>query len=708
MRRLFILLFLVASPGWAADQYFAECTGNTGTGIVTDPYCLDMDNDGINESFQEAWDGNATPVADIDFASGDKIILCCNGGSGTCVGAPTECIFALGDDGDGPGLSSEVGPLTPSISGTAINPIVVTHYLSEIIRLSGDADGDKVFDAGFDLQRFQHQTGSDYIHFECGTQNIIFEDIGAHDDGDIVDTNGSVGLSFDGCEFRGIGDKMWEWDKAAEDPTNTSHVHWALDAGGNTGRSLFIAANSCSFTFKNNLVHHVAGVWTRNVLNDGCNGEVDLFENNEYYNVRRVNDSWINWDWDLNKGKKITYRNNYIHDTTICFNYEHENFGHIMEDNICLCLGEWQMNANGHCFEAAITAFKENTGGNACANTTGQTVRRNIIGSRADGGASSIDCRADPPPANCGAYQSNPIRFEGGCISPGPGCSATVGCQGFEANTVIENNIILRYHPTEGGASDLHNAAISVQTNQVDVIKIRNNTIYDSEIGIHVNGSAVEIEPDIINNWIFKANDDGTRTEMELKLSSTADGGIINNNNFYHGGLGSPTTIVANVGGTTYQCNGINALGTGNICSQAKAVKCDDTHNCTDGTGADTVAGFCGKADRPCNGVSGVPGWDLHLDASDTVNKDAGTSTGGATDDIDKEARDGSPDIGADELIATTPPPAKLEGDGVLDGSATLAELNGWLDLNPKEANLKYLAFWIERTERWRREGKIK
>ena len=690
-----IFLFLLAGPGWAADQYWSECVYvSGGAGTVADPYCLDEDNDGQNESFQEAWDGAGSPA---DIAAGDSIILCCNGGTegDACDVADSPCIFPLG----GTGITVNSGPLTPSISGTLGNPLTVTYCNSgngcsgtHTIRLSGDFDRDGVFDANSDLNTFIYNTGQDYIEFQCGTQNIIFENTGSNNDA-MFYLVGADGWVFDGCEIRGDGDGMWQWAKAPDDATNQSHAYWGgADKGFQRGKTFKMVLGVCDFTFQNGLIHHTSGTVWRNTLNTpACTSGVNLIQNNEAYNIFRWNDSWSNWDWSTDSGKKIYHRNNYIHDTTSFMDFEHENFGHLIEDNIFLCVGEWQVQADGWCHEAGLTMAVANTGGDPCAESTGIEARRNIMGSRVDAttGAEK-DCRTDS--SGCGARSFTWIRFETQCnSSSGSGCAVSTGCAGMEADVIIENNIVLRHWPAESFGDDHDRAAIGVQTNQAGVVKIRNNTVYDSEIGIFVNGQTVEISPDVINNWILKSNDAGSRTVQELLLSSTANGGSITNNNFYHGGLGTGSTVVADVGGTTYDCDNISGLGSNNICSQAKAIKCDDSHNCTDGTSSNSITNWC---DGACIGTP-APGWDLHLDPSDTVNKDAGTSTGGATDDIDQQGRDGSPDIGADELMASTDP--VLQG-GTLNG-VTITQLNGWLGLPASETNTAYYKFWKARTK---------
>ena len=545
VKRILLLLLLVPNTSWAADQYWAECTGSGGAGLVTDPYCLDEDSDSIDESFQEAWDGVGSPA---DVAAGDSIILCCNGGTqgDTCVGAPTECIFPLG----GATIGVNDGPLTPSISGTLGNPITVTYCNSgngcsatHTIRISGDHNQNDTWSTPPDLERFIESTGQDYIEFQCGTLNIIFEETGAHDNG-MFELTGAKGWVFDGCHIRGDGDKMWEWAKLADDATNVSHVWWADNAGGDRGKVFKLANGTCPFTFRNGIISHSQGTVFRNIVNLAfCTTEIDIIENNEIYNVLRVNDTWANWDWANDEGKKIIYRNNYFHDNSTMIDFEHENFDHLIEDNIFLCLGEWQVMERGMCFEAMVSVGVENTGGDPCANSSGIDVKRNIIGSREDPDDSSPfpDCRVTSLPAGCGAPGNPAIRIDTQCNTPGSGCTGTAGCAGKEDDWIIENNIILRHWPRESGfqANKWQRAAIGVSTNQANVIKIRNNTIYDSELGIAVNGRTAEISPDIINNWIFKSNDNGTRDEVELWLDSNANGGTINNNNIYHGGLGT-------------------------------------------------------------------------------------------------------------------------------------------------------------------------
>ncbi len=686
MKHLLILPFIlsmVMGTNWAADVWFAECTGTGGAGTSGNPYCTDADSDSIDESFQNAYDGDAT-ITDVN--AGDTIWLCCNGGTGqACDVTDSPCTFLLG-----PSQGANWGPLTPGKSGTSGNPITIQAVSGHTVILSGDHDDDNVFDNGTDITRFMEDVGEDYIEFQCGTNNIIFQETPSHDDGTFDFTN-ALGWVFNGCTFRadgadaadGVGD-TWAYDLEPDNASNRSHIHYADVDGADRGKYFKLAAYTASngtMTFKNSLFHHIYAFVFRIIVNNNATNVQVIIDNNEFYNTWRVSDQWNNWDWNTGTGLTVTYSNNYMHDNNRGPHWEHLNKGPTVEDNIVLCLGEWQVldgNANGGCFQGAIHGI-ENTGGDACSETSGTIVRRNIVGGRVLGDTGAEDCRTDN--SGCGWFGTSPITLGPfNCTSsPGPGCGAATGCSGVEEDNIVENNIVLRQWSAL--TSDASTAGIYVEQNFTG-LKIRNNTVYNSAIGIAVVGLGGEISPDIINNLIVKFDKNGT-LDMGIKTNSNANGGTTNNNNIYHGNLGTGATIVADMGGTTYDCDNIGNLGSGNICAQPTMIACNDTHNCVSSF-SNTVALFRDS-------------WDLHLDSTDSVNIDAGTSTGGAVLDIDKETRDGSPDIGADEFIASGDP--TIQG-GTLNG-VTITQLRGWLDLPPSETNIAYYKFWKARTAAW-------
>jgi hypothetical protein len=64
MRRFLLCLafLLLATPASATLWYFSDCaTGGTGT--IGDPFCVDPDSDGINESMEVLFDGAGSEAA---------------------------------------------------------------------------------------------------------------------------------------------------------------------------------------------------------------------------------------------------------------------------------------------------------------------------------------------------------------------------------------------------------------------------------------------------------------------------------------------------------------------------------------------------------------------------------------------------------------------------------------------------------------------
>ncbi len=626
------LTFLLATATYA-DLYFSDCAGDGGVGTQADPFCLDPDNDGNNETFFRAWD-NSDTFGVTDVAAGDTIFLCCGSPCTTAVN-PT-CTFPIDDFATHPTVN---WPLSPQINvGVSGMPITIKPLDGHNVIISGDSNQNGVWDSGEPEGLITTNDSSDSSAIEVywiewlGTwddgsdKHLIFEKFASNNDGefDLKDPRGWV---FDGIIIRGFGDKMWELNKAATNPTNVSHVYWSEQAGGDGGKVFrVIGLNTEQFRVSNSLVHHVTGKIFRVINNNGFGGGNDgtvLVEKNEFYNCGTLTDNFQNYDYDTANGISSTYRGNYVHDCDKGIGSEDHIRALTIEDNVIECRGEWQTRANGTCGLGLIRATHNRSGQNR-DDSSGFTIRRNIISARnIEQTGSTKDCRTAPE--TCGAASTAGISIDVTC-----GNHTGSDCTGVALSSLIENNIIMGLHSTS--ASDESRACIYVQTDddQTGLFTIRNNTCWNTDLGITLESFSGVVAYDVQNNLVGRTNDDGTASgtpDFALKECSNCTTGDRLNNNFDLGGLGSGATNVVSSGGSTTDCTNIGTFGTDNICATSNF--------------------------RRTSGESSA--WNLLLFACasnrDTNNRDAGKTVGGATEDILGLSRPvGTTDIGAHEM----------------------------------------------------------
>jgi parallel beta-helix repeat protein len=588
---------LAVSSVRAEDYYFSDCQSG-GAGTIGEPYCLDPDGDGTNESIEFLMDG-----VEPDVAPGDIIYVCAGACNGT--GTTTYHFGSAGSDRDG-----ETFAIDPEVSGTSSSPITITPYCTggtcETVIFSGDSDADGVLDTS-DLQHMVDNDTSranDKSNYSwlCdpnadGTPNLIFEKVRK----EIFNvTRGPHGWVWDGCEFRlsGKAQHMWDGGDLWIPGLGTD----GCDQFSSDHKGFGIHAKYCdtTLTIKNNIFHHLCGAGLR--ITGNPDAQAILIENNEFYNVSTAVNDFTNTN--------ITYRGNYSHDTG-GFSLEERMVNVLFEDNTIACLGEYVLadpskSDGDRCARGILISDGNNS--NALEDVHYNVViRRNkIFGTNFGGGTGNMFTGISWDGVNCKT-------------------SADFTCPD-EANPkfIIENNMVWNTRH-RGGPTGVR-AGISVRSD--NTVIVRNNTVFNTDrAGISLrSGSGKHV---VRNNLVVQA-----ANPEELRM---ADGGhTIENNNFHPGSSGGDVICISNnddgTCNTSYSCSEIQSFGSGNKCAPTT---------------------FVGTAGAPLS-------WDLHLPLNDNVNRDAGTTLSlGPQDDIDKQARTGQVDIGADEIdVADSTPPA--------------------------------------------------
>ena len=288
-------------------------------------------------------------------------------------------------------------------------------------------------------------------------------------------------------------------------------------------------------------------------------------------------------------GRNETWRGNYVHDFYDGITIEDDMKSIVIEDNVVACYGDYKVSADGRCARAIHVSDGDN-GPASAGKTKDVIIRRNKVYGRIVGqyGGTSV------------GYFMCAIRL-----------TATNNTEPI--NVTIENNMVWHHQTWE--SDPICMGGIGVNTNRSEVT-VQNNTVYDAVYGIAADATVSGVAYTIRDNLAIRANQNG-RNMVELWIGPNAAGSVVRNNNLNSDGQGDP---VMTIGTTNYNCSQVSGYQSGNKCGATTFVRV---------TGA-------------------VKDWDLHLVATDTVNKDAGTT--GAADDIDKTTRTPPIDIGADEI----------------------------------------------------------
>jgi hypothetical protein len=547
--------FLMLQPTFASDYYFSNCATG-GAGDLVDPYCLDPDGDGIDESIEFLMDGTG-----VEVGPGDTIFLC----AGACDGAGSTAYL----------LEQTI---TPTADGTPASPITIQAFPGETVALDGGARQGASSGLNSVINQNAFNPG---VHWYVW-KDIIFE----HSKERMIHLRDPQGWVFDNIEVRYTGYLQSDISVCAANCDGKS-------VPGKTSYAFFVKdLNAGDFTVRNSRFHHICAMVFRN--NNNRTTGTYLIENNTFYNSREINN-----DFDVTNQ---VWRNNVVWDTG-GFSPEDRNENIIIEDNNISCRGTYDILCDGSCNHAIKVSDGDLGSGGTSKNIT---LRRNRV------------------------WATNAVQGELGCTQAEEDLGQCVHEPGWfrlaiqviatnnsePINIVIENNMVWHRWPGLRSGDDLTHAGISVSTNRNEVY-IQNNTIYDSDHGISVNGIGGNRSYTIRNNLIIMSNNDGVSQEG-IWIGPNATASQFFNNNIHGGGLGGP---IIYRDGTEIDCAEIGSFGTGNKC------------------GSTTFLNVSGP----------ISDWDLHLPANDTVNKDAGTA--GAADDIDRHVRvTASTDIGADEI----------------------------------------------------------
>jgi hypothetical protein len=529
-------------------------------------------------------DGVDQAPANPELHPGDIVSLC----AGAC-------------DGAGSGVFPLAREISLRISGGVTTPIVFQAFSGETVVVSGDANQNGRFDSGIDLVRFISTLGNPKSNYQW--KNLIFEKAGGDDEGTFRLENPQNWI-FDGVTVRENDSRTWggrhHWV-----PSNQGS---ACGTGSGSIMMKVTGLTNGTFTMQNSRIHGICGFAHRNVQNKGGNAEF-RFINNEYYNTGPVSVDWGNWDWKNNRGAKFTWQGNYMHDVGACALTKQETNGTVFEDNVCACLGEWQVSQDGRC--AAGFHFGDGDTPECPAQVGNIIFKRNTIYSRVEGTFSdSRDCKVDS--SQCGYFQGAPVAYEATCGGCAAQCCVEMG-QCSSSSSVIENNMI--WHHWTWSSDDCARAGICVDTNNSGVT-VQNNTIYSVRYGIFLDG--VGAQSYTVNNNLVVRAEKGSTDGTEVKITTAAAGSRFSNNNLHHGGRGGP---VVDRGGTLFDCSQVVSFGTLNRCLSTSLLN-----------------------------VSGEPAsWDLHLATAVADIVDGGTLIG-PSKDFDDGDRVPPLDIGADEF----------------------------------------------------------
>jgi hypothetical protein len=629
----FIVMLLLPSLVMGATYYASDCATG-GDGSQGSPYCLDYANDGVNESIMVLFDG-VNSGNNHEAAAGDTIYLC----AGACDGSGSTTYHVSNTH------ASPYYWFCSTITGTSGAPITIQNYPGEKIIINGNSDssvdgnGFETYQSGTDVDNLINNacsTGIRYIQWKgndisndahCASaltspedcKGLIFEKSGgimallqtvdvAGTDPNTWGINGPTGWSFDGVVMRYSGPKMW----SGVSPPISFLASTCTNNQNQT--AILVEGVEGPFTVKNSVFHSICGFVHRDEINNAGGGAF-LFDNNEYYNAGQVTADFGNVNpVNPNLYSTFTVSNNYIHDVNSGIIIKERNRGWDVVGNTIACLGVWQVDSAGRCFNA-IQTDQSTTAPGFYGTTCDIKIRKNRIiqAATSDPDLSSRTCPGDTA---CG-WWSLPLDWAT-TLDPSHGYCST-------SNSVIENNMISRWG-TGAGGTDCDKASIAYRSDDTDVT-IQNNTTYSSDnstggFGIVVCSTGA---PTIKNNLIRTTGWPALET-----LTATSVSGVTFNN--FKPTVATDTAVKLN--GTGYSCNLVNQIG-------GSADSLPASNICKEPTLITTI---------PMTGDPTL--WNLHLSASDTADKDAGTT--GASDDIDGTSRPqgSATDIGADELAA--------------------------------------------------------
>lgn len=651
-RRPAVVLFLLAllvvcgSQAWATTFYFSNCASG-GTGTISDPYCLNANASGNNESVMYLFDGTGT-----EAAAGDTITLCCGGTAG-CEDAGSACTYTVHCQGGG------ASPywLSPDLDATG-NPITIQGLTGDTVTISGDVDGDDMPDTGTcggssdtttEMAILINIVNRGGYHFK----NLKLEK--AYLYGLYLDNGGDV--EFDGVTLTKVGDPAWDDDGAPGVGDDTDPAKCTVN---DHDYALYLTGLTGDFTYKNGTIAHICNMVIRNTISNGANHTL-LMENNDIYDVESISNHFFGWSWLNNRGQTTIWRKNRFDDWRQGIAIEEHNKNVTIEDNDFNCSATWDISSADWGRYECASAIEIDSGQNSPQNerrgaNAGIVIRRNKIhGARQEGdnratqlgwlssGITWTDtCRRNTECVASGDPWCCCTGSGAGCCNSGTSCgtcadaSVRYGCDAdVDYGDAIENNMIWSTYAGLSGCT--RGVGITIDRNAA--VKIQNNTIVKGQC------NAVSLNDGLTNNGVSHVLRDNLLVDTdaeEILIDSSAGIGSISNNDAYDN--------AGNVyvrGGTTKTCGTFPTdIGSNNICTEPNLLVCD------------VSSAYCATVD------SVEANWNLHLESTDTVCKDTGIAA--ASDDYDKQARPSgsATDIGADELVTGAATRRKLISSG--------------------------------------------
>ena len=555
--------------------------------------------------------------------------------AGACNGSGEET-WPL--DGDG-----SLAIMQPKVTGTAVNPITFTLDTGETVIWSSDENQDDTFQAG---------EGSGFMCMDndasCdNTDNLFYY----HFLGD-PDATGSPHLFFEKTNQIMFGlnsdAKGWIFDSVVF--RYSSDCIWSGEPGG----GMFPYYDNCvrfaqehhgikikelqgKFIVRHSEFYGIADYAFR--MQCGKDGAGGPGGSADIHDNLFYNMVYVNNDYSC---EDHTWFDNVIFDINRGFVVEDRNENMVFEDNVMYCEGTWMNDAPGPVEESCEAGVNVNDGDNPGeeGKSLNIRIRRNIIRGNSDLHNGTDD-----------GSQYQCIVVTASRIDATP------------LDAIVENNICANIWPKNSG-DGLKRNSIAIGTDEKVIV--RNNTIVEFSKGIWLDDAGGTVVHEVYNNLLIRPDTSGS---PELDIQAGADTSIVDNNNFY----GDNQNPVVNWNGTARTCADINdeATANNNVCLSTVFV------NITPGDEAN---------------------WDLHITAGDN-NINQGRVAGAPTDDIDKETRTGNPDIGADEFIAASAEPSKLEGGASISGSAQIVRILQRKDLTGLEK-----AYMIKEFKHARRE----
>ena len=666
----------------AAACRLADCDINPGNpgcgspparGTIGNPWCLNPEaSGGDKSSFDAMMDGGTGTTLKTELAAGDTVYLC----AGPCDYQGTATWYLQAHDSpkaDGSDCTGRRAVFDYEVDG----PIIITPLGGENVVLSGDANGNNVYDVGeathfvstADCDGVTNPTFSSHSGYSwIGGHALTIEKFGTFAFYNVNTTGDNL---YEGMEIRygnsGTGaQEFWQCTGNDCDNLGTDDGLGSPSIACTTNDSGAFGVHGLSggtITIRDNVVHHIcfAAFRTNGNCNTtliggatqttGCTSGITALNiiDNRGWNVGAI--------YNSHQVRNVTIRGNYFTDVNSGIGLEEQNTNIVVDGNTIGTLGLYDITAgSGTFFGKGTYAIGVNDGDGPPSDGCYDQV---CSGSSNNGAlcttvANCIDDGVDPA-SRCGGqegvctthniqitrnkifgYSNHDSNYAlrqsyimGGIYWKAHNTDVSLEGtthDGFDdlGDSRIENNMIW-YTQDSDGNFNVEEASLAVSA--PDSVVVRNNTVYNGN-KTYLDGASHTFD----GNLIVKSNQVFAGNLPELVVTASAIGSSVHGNNLNDAGDGG---TVASINGSNLTCAQVNstpglglASGSTNICA------------------ASTFVNIAGAKST----------WDLHLLAADSANVNVAQS--GPTDDIDGESRP-SPltgialpfDRGADEVV---------------------------------------------------------